>query len=891
MKASWKLSTAAFVIAALGAGASPALAQNAPAAEADRGVADIVVTATRREEALNKIPLAIQALSTESLQRLNVNNFEKLIEFLPNVRSASRGPGTSSVYIRGLSTDTPGLQITGTAGSFPSVALYLNDAPVSLPGRNLDIYAADLGRIEVLAGPQGTLFGASAEAGAVRYITNKPNLKEFHAGFNGTYTATKGGADSYAGNAFINIPIIEDKLAVRLVAYNDAQGGYIDNVAGTYQLPFNGNVGIAGRLPTGNPLLVNQAIRSCVGVANCTGSTYTAPTRQSITNDRFVRDNFNDASYIGGRAAVTLKISDDWSIDAVHLQQRLRTEGTFDFDPAVGDLKVQQFSDNYLRDNFNLETWTLNGRLGALDLIYTGSYLNRRTIQQNDYTRYSNFGLYVPYYECDAGVYYNNPARGSVCYAPVKSYQVRDTNRHWTHEFRLTTPSEGRIRATGGVFYDVNKIYDVTEWSYLNQGAGFIYVRSANPIVNPIDPNPKGVNVGFFNDVTRRDRQFAVYGEASFDIIPKELIITGGVRYYNEQASQTGSSNTSFDGVSRGIYTPPAAGSPVGTPGTYTRAAVPPAFYGISANLATNLAGLSPTTYSGFLFKGNITYKFGGGSLVYATYSDGFRPGGFNRRPCRLGSSICPTQEIFRQRTAYRPDFVKNYEIGGKFALLDKTLQINLAAYQIDWSNIQQTVFDQNISNQTFTTNLSDARIRGVEGDVTWRATSDLTFNGAFSYNKSELTRYRQNTTVLRPIGSELALSPRFQGNIRARYETELPSGLRPYIQGGVHYVGSSISSIIDNVSIRYNGPRAVYNGVVVNPGDVSTPLVTGQRQRAYTTFNAAIGISRDQWTLEIFGENLSNARPQLFTSGNDGINRITTSRPASVGLRGSFKI
>ena len=892
MRNFWNASSAVMALAMVGGVSTPTLAQTSPVEDTNsKALEEIVVTATRREEKLNSIPLAIQALSGDSLEKLNVNNFEKLIEFLPNVRSASRGPGTSSIYIRGLSTDTPGLQITGTAGSFPSVALYLNDAPASLPGRNLDIYAADIERIEVLAGPQGTLFGAGAEAGAVRYITNKPNLSAFHAGFNGNYSVTKGGNDSQSGSAFLNIPIIEDKLGVRIVVYSDQQGGYIDNVRGTYQLPFNGNVGQAGRLPTGNPLLVNQALASCVGVANCTGSNYIVPTRQSINNDSFVKDNFNEAAYIGGRVALTYKISDDWSIELLHLQQRLKTEGTFDYDPTVGDLKVQQFGNNTLRDKFNQETWTLNGRLGVLDLIYTGSYLNRRSVQVNDYTRYSNFGLYVPYYECDAGVYYNSVARGKNCYNPTKSYQVRDTNRHWSHEFRATTPAEGRLRGTAGVFYDLNKIYDNTDWSYLQQGAGFIYIRRPNPIVNAIDPNPRPVNVGFFNDVTRRDRQFAVYGEASFDIIPKQLIITGGIRYYNEQASQTGSSNTSFDGVSRGIYTPPPVGSPAGTPGTYAPSATPPQFYGISANLSQTLAGLSPTTYSGVLFKGNLTYKLDGGSLFYATYSEGFRPGGFNRRPCRLGSAICPTQAIFRQRTAYTPDFVKNYEIGAKLSLLNRSLQINLAAYQIDWSNIQQTVFDQNISNQTFTTNLSDARIKGVEGDVTWRATQDLTFNGAFSYNDSKLTRYRQNTTVLRPIGSELALSPKFQGNLRARYETELSSGLKPFVQGGIHYVGSSISSIIDNVSIRYNGAPVIYNGVAVGTGSISTPLITGQRQRAYTTLSASIGVSKDEWSIELFGENLTNARPELFISGNDGINRVTTSRPLSIGLRAGFKI
>jgi len=290
LKTYLKISTAAFVLASLGAGvgAAPAFAQET-AEENDRGIQDIVVTATRREESANKVPLAITALGGDTLGDLNITKFDKLIEYLPNVRSASRGPGASSIFIRGLSTDSPGLQIAGTAGAQPTVALYVNDAPASLVGRNLDLYAVDLQRVEVLAGPQGTLFGASAMGGAVRYITNKPDVSEFHAGFNASYAFTKSGDESVAGDAFINIPIVKDKLALRAVFYTDRQGGYIDNVAGTFQMPFNGNVGIAGRLPTGNPLLVMRAIQSCqatatTAVPNCTGSLYTPPTRQVINN-------------------------------------------------------------------------------------------------------------------------------------------------------------------------------------------------------------------------------------------------------------------------------------------------------------------------------------------------------------------------------------------------------------------------------------------------------------------------------------------------------------------------------------------------------------------------------------------------------------------------------
>ena len=666
MKSSWKRSSAVLVLVALGAGGSPVFAQTAaPAAENDRGIADIVVTATRREENLNKIPLAIQALTGESLSALNITNFDKLIEFLPNVQAASQGPGTSSIYIRGLSTDTPGLQIVGTAGAAPNVALYLNDAPAATPGRNLDIYAADLQRVEVLAGPQGTLFGASSMGGAVRYITNKPDLKEFKAGFTASYAMTKGGEDSVAGQAYLNIPVIEDKFAIRLVVYNDQQGGYIDNIAGTYQMPFNGHVGEAGKLPEGNPLLVRRALESCTGIANCTGSNYRAPIRQTINNARFVEDNFNDASYLGGRIAATYQISDDWSIDFMHLRQRLKTDGVFNYEPGVGDLKVTQFNPNSLRDDTDLSTLTIKGRLGVLDLIYSGSYLNRTAVQKADYASYSNIGLFVPYYECDRGVYYTaayNGNIGNTCYAPNKSYQVVNKNKRYTHEFRVSTPATERIRGTAGVFYDVNKLNDNTDWSYLQQAAGFIYPRRANPDVNPNDASVKPINVGFFNDVQRRDRQFAIFGEVAFDIVPEKLTLTLGGRYYNEKASQNGSSNTSFGFGSRGVYNPAT--------GTYSAAATPPQFYGISANLNTVLKDVSPAKYTGFLKKANLTYKIDDRSLIYATYSEGFRPGGFNRKPCNIGSATCPTAADFAKLASYVPDEVKNYEIGAKISLL-----------------------------------------------------------------------------------------------------------------------------------------------------------------------------------------------------------------------------
>jgi iron complex outermembrane recepter protein len=906
LKAKMKLSAAALVLAYLGAGSAPAFAQDEAAQEDDGGIADIVVTATRREESLNKIPLAVQALSGDALADLNITKFDKLIEYLPNVRSASRGPGASSIFIRGLSTDSPGLQIAGTAGAQPTVALYVNDAPASLVGRNLDLYAVDLQRVEVLAGPQGTLFGASAMGGAVRYITNKPDAAEFHAGFNASYAFTKKGEESVAGDAFINIPIIKDKLAIRAVLYTDQQGGYIDNVAGTFQMPFNANAGVAGRLPTGNPLLVMRAIQACQqsavlvgGVPSCGTSggayLYNTPTRQTINNDAFVEKDYNDATYRGGRIALSWNLSEDWSVDLTHIRQELDTDGVFDFEPAVGDLQVTKFNDNSLRDKVSMSTWAVNGRLGALDMIYTGSYMKHNATQIADYAGYSNIGLYLPYYECDRGVYYTaayNGNIGNTCYTPNKSYQVRNRTKRMTQEFRVTTPAEKRIRGTFGLFYDNNKLFDNTDWSYLQQAAGFIYRRAPNASVDANDTSVRPVAVGFFNDIQRKDKQFAAYGEASFDVVPEKLTVTGGMRYYNEKASINGSSNGSFGGA-RGVYN--------AATGTYSAAANGPATYNVSANLNQLYADASPAKYSGVLFKGNMTYKFGEGSLVYATYSDGFRPGGFNRRPCRVPSAICPTNADFVRLGTYVPDKVQNYEIGGKFALLDRRLQINLAAYQIDWSNIQITVFDQNISNQTFTTNLVDAKIKGIEGDITWRATPEFTINSAFSYNDSKLTKYRKNTTVLRPLDGPLALSPKFQFNARLHWEKELASGLVPFAQVGFHHVGKSISDVIDNVDIRYQSfnptlgyaasTPVLYNGVLVRPGDVIAPIPAAQQLGSYSTIAASFGVSKDEWRIEIFGDNLTDERPELYKSGNDGELRTTTSRPRTLGLRFSYKM
>jgi iron complex outermembrane receptor protein len=216
------------VAAILGTQASVAVYAAAPdqALDSTGSLAEVVVTAQRRTENVQDVPIAIQAFTGETLSQLNVTNFDDLMKYLPNVSASVVGPGQSQIYMRGLSVGDQGIQSGGSINGFPNVAIYLDDQSGQLPGRNLDVYAADLERVEVLEGPQGTLFGAGAQAGVVRYITNKPKMNVTEGNVSAGYGLTAGGDPNFDVTAVLNLPLIEDTLAVRAVIYDDRRSGH-----------------------------------------------------------------------------------------------------------------------------------------------------------------------------------------------------------------------------------------------------------------------------------------------------------------------------------------------------------------------------------------------------------------------------------------------------------------------------------------------------------------------------------------------------------------------------------------------------------------------------------------------------------------------------------------
>ncbi|WP_435202337.1 TonB-dependent receptor [Qipengyuania sp. 902] len=862
--------------------ATPAMAQDAaPAAQERRGGVDvIVVTAQKRSEDLQDVPVSVQALGEEGLEELNIDTFEDYLDQLPTVTAGGSGPGQSTIYIRGLASTTPNLTTAGVAGLAPNVALYLDEQPLAQPGRNLDVYAADLERIEVLSGPQGTLFGASSQAGVVRLITNKPDFGGFDAGASAGVSFTKGGETSYKAEAMLNVPVT-DTFGLRGVFYLDDQGGYIDNVQGTQNLRDSARFRPVGTVRS-NGVPVSPLRAGFQSTADLSDVTFL-----DADNAGLVEEDFNDTQYSGFRATALWEITPDWRVTVAHSRQSIESDGVFFADPELGgldDLEIQRYEEDRLEDDFSNTSWTVEGRLAMLDIVYTGAYTDRETEQRVDYTDYLFVGQYLPYYICDGSVSYPGSADPSgTCQAP-NLYVTSDSETNvFTQELRFSTPAENRWRVTAGGFYSDLELKERNDFNY----PGNVAAQPFGPFAPNFpqegytsQPGPFPTSTIFRNDIRRTDEQFGIFGEAAFDIVPDLLTVTVGARYYNIEVDFEGSANGSFcnSGAAEDAN---AFGTDLNDlydgDGSYTfigscNADLRQTFTlddslqdiqdaGLSASQAQQVfnAVRAPDTAStdGFIYKGTLTLTPTEDLLFYATYSEGFRPGLLNRPGgATNGAGFTVPFEL-------ETDEVKNYELGWKMDLLDGQFRFNGSAFYVDISRLQTTIFDPSITNLFFSANAADAEIKGLEADFTVAPYSapGLTVAGAFSILDTEIT------DVLIPTddvveGSDLAFAPSFQGNIRVRYEWDLNDTLGAYIQPQVTHSASKFTDVIEINKLRLDG---------------------------YTLFDLAAGITSANWKFELFGENLFDERAQISGNYVNDRARIATNRPLTVGLRVSY--
>ena len=855
------------------------------AAAAPSGVGDIVVTAQRRNESVQKVPMTIQALTGRTLSVLNITTFDTLLKYTPNISYGNNGAGQGEIYMRGLSAGFRGNQSSATVGNFPNVAIYLDDQSMQFPARNVDIYMADMDRVEVLEGPQGTLFGGSAEAGAVRYITNKPNLSQFSGNAEVSGGFTDGGGPNASVQATVNIPIVPDKLAIRAVIYDDHQGGYIDNAPSTFTRS-NADLGnfyfgitpTAGKCPNGLP----------AGAAGLC----TPPNSGQVNNFAIAHKDTNPLDYTGGRVSLRYDVNDDWDILISESVQNMVAAGLSvdypvgsDFQP-LKPLQLTSFTPSYDKDRFEDTSWTVNGKIGPLKAVYTGGYMVRNISQQMDYTNYARTGGGM-YYQCTGG---STGWGGSpFCFSPVSYWHDTVRNTHLSNEVRVSSPDDWRLRFIVGGYEEQFRIYDVMNFNYktigactpanlaIAQGGGapcIADVRTA-PGSTANDPGVRGDSTAFGEDTQRGYDQTAVFGSVDYDLIPNTLTISAGTRWYQYNEFEVGSqyaTNTSCLNVPNGQCT------------------------GGMTNINSHNDRI---TYTGFKSRASLTWHVNTDTLAYFLFSQGFRPGGYNRSVKAVIAGPGGAKQ-FEEPNGYAPDSLTNYEVGLKTQLFDHRLQLNLSAYYMQWTNVQFLLFNPTLGiNTTFGINGPSYDVKGVEAQVVARVTEGLTLQASGSYNddtQSNSPCLKDNisgtpafgqcitqtmlsgSSTLVPfanpfgvLGSVPAFAPKFQGNIRARYDFRV-GDYRAFVMADANYTDS-----------MFNQP-ATYpsgNGVLI-------PNTTYLRyaQPAYSTFDASIGIAKDKWYAELYGTNLGNSHASTFTSSAQFIKSEVPLRPLVVGLK-----
>ncbi|WP_324261331.1 TonB-dependent receptor [Altererythrobacter sp. H2] len=753
------------------AAVTPVVAQEAGASE-DRNV--IIVTASKREQNLQDVPIAIQALGTETLDQLQVNELQDVIKFLPSVTIQQGAPGFAQIFFRAVASGENANHST----SLPTVGTYLDEMPITTIQGALDIHAYDLARVEALAGPQGTLYGASSMAGTIKLVTNQPDTGDTYGAVDLTLNSVKSGDLGYTGEGFVNLPLGEN-AAMRLVGWYRRDGGYIDNIAGSRTYPTSGI---------------------------------------TDNNAELVEEDYNDVDTYGARLALGIDLNDNWTIKPTLMGQVQKADGSFaqERSSAVnGKYQTVQYNPEGSEDKWVQAAMTIEGKIGSWDLVVTGGHLRRKTTVESDYSDYAYFydALYGygAYFYDNAGTLVN----------PNQYIQGVDRYRKSFGELRVSSPQDAPLRFIGGVFAQ-RQSHNIEQNYIIDDIADSITV-------------PGSASNIWLTKQQRTDRDYAAFGELSYDLTDK-LTLLAGARVYRYKNSLEG-----FFGYSAGFS------SRTGVAACFAPAQ-------IDGTPCTNVDKTTAETDS--IFKLNATYKITDDALVYATWSQGFRPGGVNRR-----GTLPP----------YTPDKLDNYELGWKTTF--GPVRFNGAIYQLDWNNIQLSFLGENGLSEV--RNAGIARIRGLEMDLGYRS-GGFSLNLGGSYNDAKIQRDfcrianpqfdctldpgdGRTNALLAPSGTRLPVTAKFKGNAVARYEFPL-GAWNARVQAAVNHVGSRRSDL-----------RPFQNGI---KGTLD----------AYTTADFSLGVKNDIYRVELFATNLFNSNGVI----NTGVQCLETTCGDPDGVSGT---
>ena len=800
------------------------------------GLQEVVVTAQKRVENLQNVPISVQVFDTQKLEQMNIVNLDDYVKYSPSisfVRTQGEGgngqPGEAHIYIRGVVSGGDG----NHSGSQPSVGVYLDEMPVTTIDGTVDVHIYDVQRIEVLEGPQGTLFGASSESGTVRIISNKPDPTKFSAGYDVQGNRVDHGGTGYEAEAFVNIPLAPF-AAIRLVGWLEHDAGYINNIPGTNT----------------NACIVN-GVRTFPTWAGQTPQTYACPTvapvgAGAIDNYAWLRNDYNTVNTRGGRAALKFDLNDNWSITPSIIAQNISTEGFFAYDPAVGDLDVTHFGPENAIDSFYQAALTVEGKVNNFDIVYATGFFKRDGSSVADYSDYSEF--YDRVYGSGANWIGNNGKP----IMPQEFVNGGGDYEKWSHELRITTPSDYFLRATVGGFIQ-RQLHNI--WQLYTM-PGYGYTSTVTPPAPGPDPLATAYSVPGFpgaiwlTDEQRVDRDQAVFAQGDWDIF-SQLTLTGGIRWYKYDNSLLG-----FFGY--------GSGNPLGSPCT-----TPPSTkFAPCTNLDTDVAA------HGVVPKGTLTYKITPDQLVYFTYSKGFRPGGVNR------VSGAPP---------YAADYLINYEIGWKTQWLDHRVRWNGAFFWEDWKNFQFSFLVP--PSITAIANGGNARIKGFENELDLVPTEHLLVTTNLTWLNPVLTQNYCGTSgvtscasqvsaypflpggewvgPIAPAGSNLPVVPKFKGTLTARYTWGAINEWAPFAQAAFTYQSKTAPVL--------QAPIVAEIGMMP----------------AWGILDLSGGVDRGNMNLQFYVTNATDKRAQLtrFTESNPVTNNqvyILPAQPRTIGIKWS---
>jgi iron complex outermembrane recepter protein len=648
---------------------------------------EVIVTATRRAEDISKVPMSISALTQTSMDLRGIKDIADVARFTPGVYVDNSG--TSNISIRGIAS-------TGGAGT---TGIYIDDTPIQMralafnPDEALP-QAFDLERIEVLRGPQGTLFGAGSEGGTVRYITTPPSLTGTSVYSRDEVSYTQGGAPSYEAGVAAGTPIISGTLGVRATVWYRHDGGYIDLI---------------------NPVTLST-----------------------------VQNNANYANSALVRLDAIWAINDRWRVrPGLYYQSRV-SNNTDDYWPLYSDPSADRFvsADPDLRerpDKFYLPSLQVTGDFGKFQLIEDTSYYHRNDRSAYEGTIYNlgfyqsaavfdSVGLGLPLLLDGSGVHL--PAGATNYRSPAT---VDNGQRNFIEEARLqsTDPDSALTWTTGLFFADDHQTYleqihdpllnELTE-AYLGEPYGDVfcnYNAATGECATPYQPilyDPQFPNDSYFLQTFSEDTQVAWYGQATY-AFTRQWLLTLGARESRMQYTF----NTLTGGPQ--LYLPPQTGS-------------------------------GGKTETAFTPKVSLSYQYNNNNLYYATYAKGFRPGGANN-PVPYAACAVDFQNfgIKAAPQTFSSDSVNSYEIGAKNNF-EGRVQLATSVYYIQWNNIQQVVVPP-ICQISFIANLGQAVAKGADMQLDVALGGHFTAELTAGYTDARYTRdARFSPTELTPIVS-----------------------------------------------------------------------------------------------------------------------------------------